>query len=89
MFVPISFVVLGFMEYAEITDMMMMMKETQNYCLCLNPFEKRCRVNEKKAGFLIPCFLFALGRFAPPHPPLAPPRAVGGSHSIILISIVV
>ena len=36
---------------------MMMMRETQNYCLCLNPFENRCRVNEKKAGLLTPCFL--------------------------------
>ena len=57
MFVPISFVVLGFMEYAEITDMMMMMRETPNYCLCLNPFEKRCRVNEKKVGLSKPHFL--------------------------------
>ena len=57
MFVPILFVVLGFMEYAEITDMMMMMRETQNYCLCLNPFEKRCRMNEKKVGLSKPHFL--------------------------------
>ena len=40
-FVPISFVVLGFMEYAEITDMMMMMRVTKNYCLCPNHFERK------------------------------------------------
>ena len=82
MFVPISFVVLGFMEYAEITDMMMMMRETPNYCLCLNHFENRCRVNEKKAELLTPCFLClramgkgeGRGRAATPSRPTAPSR---------------
>ena len=55
-FVQISFVVLGFMEYAEITDMMKMIRETPNYCLCPNHFER-------KQGFRYPAF-FVSGRGA-------------------------